>query len=145
MEDSKNKETSQDITEYENLSIIPPEHRSSPSSPDRGDVAMEASIGASSGVEPEENDAEQGDDAGEEPDEKDVGQDDDDGGSGTGSYSLSPSQLQTDVRYSVWPAPQSPMGKDKEGAWNSSASEHFGEPSVLDLSGQHLPMLTMTR
>lgn len=123
MENSKNDKTSQDITEYEDLSTNPPVPRSSPSSPDCGDVAIE--IGAISGVEPEQNDPEQGDDTGEEPDEKDVGREDDDSGS---SYSLSPSQLEIDVGYSDWPAPTGPIGK--EGKWDSSTSDYFGEPSV---------------
>ncbi|KAG7009609.1 hypothetical protein G7Y79_00002g007240 [Physcia stellaris] len=120
MENSKNDKTSQDITEYEDLSTNPPVPRSSPSSPDCGDVAIE--IGAISGVEPEQNDPEQGDDTGEEPDEKDVGREDDDSGS---SYSLSPSQLEIDVGYSDWPAPTGPIGK--EGKWDSSTSDYFDE------------------
>ena len=141
MEDSKNNEKSDDIMENENVNTSPAAHRSSPSSPDGNDVAIEASIGANSGVEPEENDAEQGDNAEEGPEEKDVGQEDDDAGSETGSYSLSPGQLETGEEPPAWPVQELPTVKE----WNRETSKRFGEPSVIHLPGQHLPMLTMTR
>ena len=104
-------------------------------------MAIEASIGANSGIEPEENDAEQGDNARERPEEKDVGQEDDDAESETGSYSLSPSQLETGEEPPAWPVQELPTVKE----WNRETSKRFGEPSVINLPGQHLPMLTMTR
>lgn len=143
MEDSKNNEMSRQ-DEIPNTNS--PERHGSPPSTDRIDVTVEAAIGADVGEGPDESDVGQRDDDGEEPGDNDVGQEDHDAGSETKSYSVSKSQLQTDAGDRDWPTEDiQDDSAVKVGDWDNTASENFGEPSVSNLSGQHLPILTVTR